>query len=316
MRYGIFGGGFGLYGYLPAVAKITSGEILTRERYRPIVDARADLAPYRTRLRFCAKDDEIVNQCSRLIVALKPADQDAMLQRLLVQRWCGRLILEKPLAPDPVRAAARFQALERAGIHFEMGFTLAATTWWEELAQYIARSAPDAVTVQIRWRFEAHHYRHGISSWKRRWPEGGGALRFYGIHLIAALARYGDVTAVACIRELSAAGEEPRCQFKVKGHSFAADVECDTVWAGPPEFSVEARGPSRVGFSVQLADPLLESPVVGKEGESDKRVCYLGKILAALETETSSSREWYRRHLSLWHDLEEQSRRLPPDAPL
>ena len=37
----------------------------------------------------------------------------------------------------------------------------------------------------------AHHFARDVASWKRSHAEGGGVLRFFGVHLLALLARHG-----------------------------------------------------------------------------------------------------------------------------
>ena len=110
----------------------------------------------------------------------------AALERSAVQRF----LLEKPLGPDPASALALFDALEQAGRAMRLGFIFTYAPWVDSLRDWIAEADEDAQLV-IDWRFRAHHYATGLDTWKRRTSAGGGALRFYGIHLIALMAELG-----------------------------------------------------------------------------------------------------------------------------
>jgi hypothetical protein len=44
---------------------------------------------------------------------------------------------------------------------------------------------------RMKWCFMAHHYKNELFGWKREHDQGGGVIRFYGIHVIALLAEWG-----------------------------------------------------------------------------------------------------------------------------
>jgi hypothetical protein len=46
-------------------------------------------------------------------------------------------------------------------------------------------------SINFSWNFMADHFSRNIESWKMDHSQGGGAIRFYGIHVIALLAEWG-----------------------------------------------------------------------------------------------------------------------------
>ena len=111
--WGILGGGFGLYGYLPAVAERTGGQIHTLEHYRETIRKRQDIKDYENRVVFEKDAKAVFACCNAVIIALRPADQELLLAEILDQKWTGKIILEKPLARTPELALALLERLAR-----------------------------------------------------------------------------------------------------------------------------------------------------------------------------------------------------------
>ena len=183
--WGILGGGFGLYGYLPAVAVRTRGKIHTLERYRGIVLGRPDIRHLVDRVTFEPDTGAVLTRCTKLVIALRPADQESLLIEILDRKWKGKLILEKPLARTPGKALALLERLAGSGIIYRIGFTLGTTTWFTRVTEYLAAHRNQTVLLQFQWHFLAHHYRCDVDTWKRFPAQGGGTTRFYAIHLMS-----------------------------------------------------------------------------------------------------------------------------------
>lgn len=310
--WGILGGGFGLYGYLPALAVRTSGKIHTLERYRAILLKRPDIQNFVDRVTFEPDAGAVLAHCNAIVIALRPADQESLLMELLDQKWMGKLILEKPLAPTPERALALLQRLAASDIVYRIGFTLGVTAWSAKVSEYLADHKTQDVSLDFQWRFLAHHYRSDADTWKRSPSHGGGATRFYAIHLIALLADWGIDTPLSFNRMLAAFDDEPRCEFAVTDGRKNAAVYCDSRWLGEPSFSIRVSGAESTQLRIAMNNPFDERSsdrVLVQREQPDPRVMYLVKILDTLE-KGKKNHSIYMRHVRLWQELEAKSSRL------
>lgn len=183
----ILGGGFGLYGYLPAALSLPDPSVVLLERYRSILRERAELAPFEERVRWVNSEHDALSMASRLVVARRPDDQRALLAQVERYPKLRALVLEKPLAGSPAASIELARQLNARDIPFRVGYTLARTPWASRLAAVL--SQPATHDVQVRWDFMAHHYQNSHATWKRETPAGGGALRFYAVQLLAAVTR-------------------------------------------------------------------------------------------------------------------------------
>jgi hypothetical protein len=303
MRVGIIGGGFGLYGWLPAFLS-TDVEIATLERYRTQLRLRPELSGIEKRITFFEDTDRLLSTCECVVIARRPLDQFRFVEQLAAQGWKGCVVLEKPLAPNPEMATALLEQLDRAGIRVAVGFSLCETQWAAAFSGYL--SAVEPICVHIDWRFQAHHYRHSLSNWKQQRVEGGGALRFYAIHLVAWLARAGPWQEVECspVAEMQ---DDPAVRFTVKRGSVEVSVLCDTFWNKEPLFAIEA---SRKGCPVEacaLCDPFAE-PIAGSDTEQlngqDKRIAFLRPIIKEMLRDGGSSPRNFLAHVELWGQIE------------
>lgn len=304
MRFGVLGGGFGIYGWVPAIAELPTAEITTLQNYRPRFDSRIELAGLVERIRFVEDIEKLLDRSDYLIVARRPADQVSIVDHLVRRGWRGCVVLEKPLAPNPDEALTLLDTLIKANVRVAVGFTMYKTDWGLALATCLANDHP--TRIQIDWNFLAHHYLHSLDGWKQRPIEGGGALRFFSVHLIGWLAQYGTWEA----RECSAAGltsEDPSVTFSVNNGTTTVRVQCNTRWSGDAQFSVKATRGDSILLSRSLSDPFDE---ISSANESmslrgDRRVRYLFRLLEDLVARGSADASGLKKHVWLWKQLEE-----------
>lgn len=299
MKFAIFGSGFGLYGYLPAIVTGCGQSVLLPERYRSRLDDREDLRNYRDAVTWCADERAALDAADVVIISQRPADQAVWISECAVRPNIQAMILEKPLAPSPEAATAALDQLERSGKKFRIGFTFGATAWAPTLRQSCQTAASGHVSID--WQFFAHHYGHDIPTWKRRVSEGGGALRFFGIHLVALAAQLG-YDAVVQSRCDAAVPDEceswtaefigpdlPPCRVRV--HSRALD----------PRFTIDLVTDSETRRLVALGDPFAMEPV--RPG-TDRRVGLLAGLCTDLIEHPVRSYLWYRQSVKLWDKAE------------
>jgi predicted dehydrogenase len=291
-RVAIFGSGFGLYGYMPAVLKSGAEQVLLPERYRTTFASRRELAPFAGNILWCGDEAAALDGADSAVIALKPNLQVQWVRECIRRKHITQLLLEKPLAESPVASMALFDELIQSGKRFRIGYMFGFTAWGEAVDAVLKNSLPG--TLQISWKFLAHHFRHNLPNWKRSHAQGGGAIRFYGIHLIALLSACGYDTVLSSI---ASGGEAARWQAKLAGQGLP---ECNITLdchAETAQFLVTAG--KTLG---NLADPLDgDAPV---QGMLDKRVPLLARLCESLREDAPEVYIRYADSLRLWAEVE------------
>jgi predicted dehydrogenase len=299
MNVAILGSGFGLYGYLPALLAQRC-RVLLPERYRAIVEGRAELSGFASEIGWVADEKEAIDLADALVVARRPADQAPMLAEILHRPRLKRLLLEKPLAPNPAAAAKLQDQIEASGKNLRMGYTFGFTDWGQNLIAHAGTSKGD---MRIRWTFRAHHYAADRPTWKRFEPQGGGALRFYGIQLISLLAKLGFDTVLASDVKSTHSGEVESWRAQLQNNEGArCDLEVDSN-SERTGFSVDAHS-----SATSLPDPFAEQPT----GAQDRRVPVLSLLCREWLTSQQTPHLWYARTIALWCAIEDATVRSDP----
>src|ERR1700736_694984 len=120
MNVAILGSGFGLYGYLPALQE-QQCRVLLPERYRAIIESREELSGFATGIAWVADERAAIYLADALVVARRPADQSDLIAEILHKPRLKRLLLEKPLAQNPMLAAQLQNQIEASGKIVRMG---------------------------------------------------------------------------------------------------------------------------------------------------------------------------------------------------
>ena len=294
MNVAILGAGFGLYGYLPALSELPC-RVRLPERYRAVVQGRTELSGLASAIDWVADDKEAVNLADAVIVARRPEDQVGLIEELLAKPRIMRLLLEKPVAPDP-DAAARLQGgLEASGKIVRIGYTLGLTGWGQDLC---ARAAALDDEIGIRWAFRAHHYATDRLNWKRSHAQGGGALRFYGIQWVSLLASLGFDRVDSSVVAASQPDEfESWCATLSNPSGARCDLDLDSN-AARSGFSVRI---PKLRLDISLPDPFDQVPGGGR----DRRVPILSRLCKDLLTAEELPHRWYRDTIRLWQAIEQ-----------
>jgi predicted dehydrogenase len=262
--------------------------------YEPNLMGRAELRPVAPRIDWVEDHDAALRRADSIVIATPPATQLELAGRCLRAGRIRRMVLEKPLAPTPQLAADLLERMRHADVSYRVGFTLLRTEWHGRL-RWPARG--DADRVDIEWTFMAHHFAHGLSNWKRRREEGGGVLRFFGVHLLALAALHGyDGVArtsfageseeePACWDATFMGPDRPPCVVHVDSRSQSAAFRIDAI----------ANGERRA--LVDLADPFAGE--VAPAGQ-DRRVAVLERLLATFGEPDEPHRAICERANRLW----------------
>lgn len=310
--FSIIGSGFGLYGYLPAMVGSCEQRIVLPERYRKPFSERPELARFSSHIEWRENELAALDCADGVVIAKRPIDQREWIKHCLARPAIGRLILEKPLDRTPDDASDLLDGLVRAQRIVRIGYVFRYAAWGQALLRTL-HSTDRTSRVSIRWTFLAHHFRRDLRNWKRSHSAGGGALRFYGIQIIALLAEagYHDV-----ITSVASAAEPDEVDKWVATFSGRGLPECDVIVdsrSGITKFDVDLRSDRNVARGdvlARLENPLDpgRNPLVREAPEQDYRVFVLGKLCRSLWDEKEIIPAWYERAVGLWKHAENATR--------
>lgn len=297
MKVAVLGAGFGLYGYLPALT-LCGQQVVLPERYRARLAARQDVGRFETRVEWVGDDEAALAAAPAVVVTRRPADQVAFASLVDIAN-VERVLLEKPLAPNPRLARGIMSAMRRSGVMLRIGYLFRYAPWAETLRHEAATCGNRGIT--LRWRFRAHHYMHDQATWKRSVACGGGALRFYGIHVIAVLAEIGyeEVLSSMCVSRGLDEAEAWRGRFRGTGLADI-QVEVDSN-SDETSFSIACDGVDEP--ACVLPHPFFDAGV--SEAGLDGRVAVLLPLCRELVGLDLSTPPWYDLALALWEAVEQ-----------
>ncbi|MET4262497.1 putative dehydrogenase [Bradyrhizobium sp. S3.12.5] len=302
MKVGILGSGFGLYGYLPAIIRGCGERVLLPERYRSRFLTRQDVVCLAENIEWLPDERTVLDAASAVIIARRPEDQVHLVDHCLARRNIRRLLLEKPLAPSPEAAGLLIRRISAAGLAFRIGYAFRYTPWFSLLLLAHSRDQLRE-PAKLRWRFRAHHHRTGAPIWKRQISQGGGAIRFFGIHLIAMLAELGYDVVLTSEVDSTYGGEADCWRATFIGPALPAFHIAVETNAPTDEFYVACGE-----VLIQLPDPL--SSGIGS-GRFDRRVASLSELCAEFLYSETRSLPWYQSSIELWSKVELLTRRVP-----
>jgi predicted dehydrogenase len=299
----ILGSGFGLYGYLPALVELGVSVALP-VRYRSTLETRPELTQYLPKVTWRADAEQALRGVEGVVVALRPDDQAGWIPRLARMDNIRQIILEKPVAPDPQAAALMLALLHDSGKRYRVGYTFRLMPWAQRLREVLAE-APDGISLD--WHFLAHHYRADLANWKRFTPSGGGALRFFGIHLIALLAELG-YNDVSDSTTKGASDAEAECwQATLVGRDlcpFRLEVNSRIE---PASFRIAARLGDRTRVLAEQRDPFASAELAVIPSQ-DPRVSVLQQLYRSFDEADDLDALRQKNIVALWAQVECKSR--------
>ncbi len=301
--YTIAGSGFGLYGYLPALVERLGERVILPRAYESKLRARPELSDYLGSIQWVDDTESALAMATGIVIATPPSIQPHIVAKCLRFARLERMVLEKPLAVTPSTAFEVIAALRLSGKRFRVGYTFLHTPWSSGLA-WPRRGQPDE-RVTISWTFMAHHFSKALVTWKRRHAEGGGALRFYGMHLLALLARLGYCKAERSVLcgEDRGDPEQWRCLFSGPGVP-PCGVELDSRSPTGSFLVTTGRGGGARMALVDLEDPFQGSAQPAQIGTADRRIDVLKHLLDSFSSADDACYDLYDRVNALWRDVE------------
>lgn len=189
---GILGSGFGLYGYLPAAVHAGYRRILLPIQYQDKVNSRGDLKGYGSFIDWVESDLQVICRAETIIVARRPSDQSALIPCLTSQENIKTIILEKPLSPTPACTFDLLNMIESSQKKYTAAFVFRYLPWAQKLKAKLAETGnASRQTWHLNWAFLAHDQSTKNHTWKSDHKQGGGVVRFFGIHIIALFSELG-----------------------------------------------------------------------------------------------------------------------------
>jgi predicted dehydrogenase len=306
---GIVGSGFGLYGYLPALVEVGKKNVILPGRYKDKFLARSELKIYADYIHWVSYDGDMFEMADTVVLALPPLYQLDLVKKLLPYNNIRNLLLEKPLAVSPDKSSMLIDKLEICNKKFRIGYNFRFTSWGVGISHLLKDNNPTSGIDQvcILWEFLAPHYRTNSLVWKRFNSLGGGALRFYGIHIIALLAELG-YTKVSFSKKIGPNSNEVTKWVAI----FLGDdlPNCDVIIdcaASKEKFIVTTTVDNKKST---LFDKLFPFDCIRHSHlfpGQDKRLPYLVNLCKTLFDEADNSCVWYKSTVDLWGLVEEVS---------
>ena len=306
----ILGSGFGLYGYLPALTGGCGQNVVLPEKYRSRLSERPELSPFTDRVQWAEDEAAALRSADGVVIALRPSDQAEWASECLTLSNLKYLLLEKPLASSPEAAATLDYELDRSRKVIRVGYTFAYTAWGRQLLDACPRTREKA-RLSIEWSFPAHYHTFDLRNWKRFTASGGGAIRFYGIQLIALLAKIGYCDVIFSRSFGPSAEELFRWTALFEGPTLPqCEIMVDTT-APVGKFCVDLQprnGPRLDGFLLEQSDPFASRAEAGQSEELDRRVPILVELCRTAWQPSMDESSWYKATIDLWRVTEEKTR--------
>lgn len=179
---GIIGGGFGLYGYLPAVCiHYDNIKVSIEKRHKVKFLQRSELSPYYDKIIWETSTQNIINKVEVLILSIPPLHVKEYLNLIIGSPTIKILIVDKPICENPYITEKFIQKIESAGIKIISSYLFIYTDWISKI-----KNTENCI---IKWDIIN---KNSITSWKRDPSLGGGDINFYGIHLLSVMAHIYD----------------------------------------------------------------------------------------------------------------------------
>jgi len=275
---GIIGGGFGLYGYLPAACRANFTNVITLEKYNSTILERRELKSLVSQILYVEDIETLLDRCDVIVAARRPEDNLKFLQKIENKK----VIVEKPISVSPTAAIELIHGLSVRGNQVYSGFIFQYLDWW------VTTSKKNTVK-NVTWGIEK---KNSNSSWKYNDTHGGGLLSFYCIHLLY-LAALKNLK--LCNAQYRAAEETLELTFNDGAYN---EITFSVYYTDKAFFQVILQDDIA---SYKSSGPFGGSP---KAGYSDIRVPYIERLLSDVIAEEKHSK--IIETLELWQEIKRE----------
>ena len=186
----IYGSGFGIYGYLPAILKHSLNILYLPKDYHLKIKKRPELRKFSNQIYWKDNKELCLINSKNIILSIPPKPQKLLIESffqkipkdILIKKM---IYLEKPVCENPEASKELIKVLNEKKISYKINYSFLYTDWFSNLKTNFLDSKNNIV---INWNFIGNHFLKKIN-WKGYHDQGGGVVRFYSIHIIA-LAAY------------------------------------------------------------------------------------------------------------------------------
>ena len=294
----IIGSGFGLYGYLPAILQELGDKVILPEEYLPKVRNRQELKELEKDI-FWVKDKELaIEKATKVIFTVPPNYQYKAVKNLFDNDGCNSIqtiFLEKPVATSPAKSIELLEFLESKEVDYVIGYSFL----YLDLNSNFNTLVNSSTQIFWQWSFMAHHFSMDLKNWKRYHSSGGGVLRFYGIHIIAFLSKFGYDNVKESTLTCQHSDEPFIWSAKFLGGNLPpcnVTVNCKSK---KDVFNIISEN---IDNSILLNDPF--SLLVDRFDGLDKRVPMLASLLKDEMPDKKNGNQIYKNINSLWEIVE------------
>ena len=234
----LYGSGFALNVYLPALISLGTNKIFINKNIISNASENIMLEKYKEYILYRDEEEYKDQLFNYIIFAVQPSKQYSLIFNKINLKNTNTLILEKPIASSPVKAQEIFERLKNLKSNYLINYSFRYAIWYKKLLTQI-HHLPVNVNLFFTWQFRAKHFIHKRKTWKKFHSEGGGSIRFYGIHLIAILSDLGyvnieeskisynlldDLSCFSC--SLNSTENLPKCTLLVNSNSDVREFSC------------------------------------------------------------------------------------------
>lgn len=242
MRVGILGGGFGLYGYLPAAVEC-GFEVLTLSRYQEKIALRPEIRGFIKKVQFVQDEKDLTQLVENLIIARDPSSQS----RFLLEQSGSfkRLFLEKPLGVDPESHTQVINHLLKTEQCFSVGYLAPYTEWFRKLNFF------ESLNAEIVWHCVTRE-----NSWKTKIFPDHGLFYYYGIHLLPLIFELNPI-------EMSITKSVLNNNLEIALYNRQGTVRIKLIESRTPKFTINVNY-SKIGqYLVKMETPFGSNGVFG-----------------------------------------------------
>ena len=174
----IIGSGFGLYGYLPGIFHV-SKKIYLNQRYKKFFSTRSELEKYSKKIIWYIDQNKIIDNINYIVVAKRPQEQSKIIKKMLEKKNnLKHIFLEKPIDINPKKSISFLNYLNKKKINYSFGFIFKYLRWYKSMKIKLTKNQ----NFEIIWQIDKKQKNN--NHWKYSFTQGGGLVKFYGIHFI------------------------------------------------------------------------------------------------------------------------------------
>ena len=174
----IIGSGFGLYGYLPGIFHV-SKKIYLNQRYKKFFSTRSELEKYSKKIIWYLDQHKIIDNIDYIVVAKRPQEQSKIIKKILEKKNnLKHIFLEKPIDINPKKSISFLNYLKKKKINYSFGFIFKYLRWYKSMKIKLTKNQ----NFEIIWQIDKKQKNN--DHWKYSLTQGGGLVKFYGIHFI------------------------------------------------------------------------------------------------------------------------------------